>query len=360
MVVTAAVVGSGSAAGVELLPRPGATPTPAQTGLVAPTDSTPGSVRTLLVKTLPAVVSIKTTQTQGLGTGVGAGTGIVVSPGGEVLTNAHVVRGAEAVTVTRYGTTQALPAHLVGASPADDLALLKIEGASGLPTLSLGHSAEVQVGDPVLAVGNALGLADGTPTVTQGIISATGRSLPAEGSQGGTGLSGLFQTDAAINPGNSGGPLVNLKGQVIGVNTASAQGAPGRAPAQNIGFAIPSDHAASLLPDLRRGGVAPAEAAYLGVGTVTLTPSLREAYGLLPERGVLVARVSPGSPAAGSGLAPGDVIVAAGGQDVASAESLGEALRSHRPGDLIHLDLVRGSQSLSLPVTLATQPGQGA
>lgn len=360
VVVTAAVVGAGSASAVgELSPLgQGPAPAPADT-LAAGGPGAPG-VHAALAEVLPGVVSIKTSRAGGMGTtAVGAGTGMILTPDGEVLTNAHVVAGAGAITVTRYGTTEALPAHLVGAAPGEDLALIEIEGASNLPTVTLGDSARVQVGDPVIAIGNALGLAGGTPTVTQGIISATGRSLAGGGAGGGaqasTGLSGMFQTDAAINPGNSGGPLVDLQGRVIGVNTA---GSLGRPQAQDIGFAIPSGHATSLLPDLRRGGSVPGESAFLGVGAVTLTPSLRQAYGLVPGRGALVARVATGSPAARAGLAPGDVVVAMGGERVASAEDLAGVLRARHPGDTVRLDLARGSHQLSLPVTLTTQPGQ--
>ena len=179
----------------------------------------------------PGVVTVHTLVQSAQGQGSAAGTGMVLTADGEVLTNAHVVEGAESITVTLAGESQARDATLVGADPDADVALLKINDASGLKTVELGDSDSLQVGDDVVAVGNALNLRGG-PTVTRGIVSALGRSL--EGSS----LTGLIQTDASISSGNSGGPLVNAAGQVIGINTAVATGGNGSS-AENIGFVIP-------------------------------------------------------------------------------------------------------------------------
>ncbi|MGH9302955.1 MAG: S1C family serine protease, partial [Acidimicrobiales bacterium] len=200
----------------------------------APAPGTPGAagVPALLKKVLPGVVSIETSLASGQR---GAGTGVIVSAGGDVLTNAHVVNGATSISVTRYGTNSPLEAQLVGATPSEDLALVHIPGASGLPAATLGTSGNVPVGTSVVAVGNALGLSAGTPTATVGIISAEGRSVTTEAHGQNVTLTGLFQTDAAINPGNSGGPLFDQSGKVVAINTAVAGSAEG------IGFAIPID-----------------------------------------------------------------------------------------------------------------------
>jgi S1-C subfamily serine protease len=205
-------------------------------------------VAAIVAKVEPAVVSVEATSDQGGFGGTAAGSGIVLTADGEVLTNAHVVEGASAVKVTLNGQSQARDATLVGLDQQTDLALLRINGASGLPTATLGKSADMRVGDDVVAIGNALAL-DGGPTVTTGIVSGLNRSLQTTGST----MSGLIQTDAPISSGNSGGPLVNAAGEVIGINTAVAVSS-GSTTAQNIGFAIPIDRALPVVEQLRAGG----------------------------------------------------------------------------------------------------------
>jgi S1-C subfamily serine protease len=211
----------------------------------------------ILAKVEPAVVSISTegvgrTRDQGV---VGAGTGMILTADGQVLTNNHVVAGASTVTVTLFGQTDPLPAKVIGTDPAQDLALVQIENQHGLPTVDLGDSNAAQVGDDVLAIGNALALSGGL-TVTEGIVSSKNRALTATSDLTGRSenLTGLIQTSAAINSGNSGGPLVNSEGQVIGMDTAVAESTQGNAPAQNIGFAIAVDTIKPLLGLLRSGG----------------------------------------------------------------------------------------------------------
>jgi S1-C subfamily serine protease len=178
------------------------------------------------------------------------GTGMIVTSSGDVVTNDHVVAGARSITVTRPGSSTTHRATLLGADRADDIALLRIEGASGLPTVTFGDSSTVQVGDPVVAIGNALGLG-GSPTVTSGIISAENRQVTASRDDGGTEtLGGMLQTDAAINPGNSGGPLVDSAGQVVGMNTAGAGTSSDGSSAQDIGFAIPSNRISAVVDRL--------------------------------------------------------------------------------------------------------------
>ncbi|HEX4081738.1 MAG TPA: trypsin-like peptidase domain-containing protein [Acidimicrobiales bacterium] len=178
------------------------------------------------------------------------GTGMIVTSSGDVVTNDHVVAGAQSITVTLHGSSTTHRATLVGADQADDIALLRIEGVSGLPTVTFGDSSTAQVGDPVVAIGNALGLG-GSPTVTSGIISAENRQITASRDDGGTEtLGGMLQTDAAINPGNSGGPLVDSAGQVVGMNTAGAGASSDGSSAQNIGFAIPSNRISAVVDRL--------------------------------------------------------------------------------------------------------------
>ncbi len=178
------------------------------------------------------------------------GTGMIVTSSGDVVTNDHVVAGARSITVTLHGSSTTHRATLVGADQTDDIALLRIEGVSGLPTVTFGDSSTVQVGDPVVAIGNALGLG-GSPTVTSGIISAENRQITASRDDGGTEtLGGMLQTDAAINPGNSGGPLVDSAGQVVGMNTAGAGTSSDGSSAQDIGFAIPSNRISAVVDRL--------------------------------------------------------------------------------------------------------------
>jgi S1-C subfamily serine protease len=228
---------------------------PNQSVLVHPSD-----IQEVLARVEPAVVSIETsgfeTSSNGDGPVHGAGSGMILTADGEVLTNNHVVAGAASLTVTLFGQDNPLSARVIGTDPAQDLALIQIEDQHDLPTVQLGDSNTLQVGDDVVAIGNALALAGG-PSVTEGIISSLDRNLVAQSDVDGRteSLSGLLQTQAPINPGNSGGPLVNSQGQVIGMNTAVAESSAGNAPAQNIGFAIAIDTIKPLLALLRSGGV---------------------------------------------------------------------------------------------------------
>jgi len=286
----------------------------------------------------PGVVTVHTmVQNQG-GQGSSAGTGMVLTADGEVLTNAHVVEGAQSITVTLAGESQARDATLVGADADADVALLKINGASGLKTVELGDSDSLQVGDDVVAVGNALNLRGG-PTVTRGIVSALGRSL--EGSS----LTGLIQTDASISSGNSGGPLVNAAGQVIGINTAVATGGNGSS-AENIGFVIPINRALPVVDRLRSGTPA-ADIAFLGVTTADPTDG---------SRGATVVEVSPGSPAAEAGLQAGDLITSLGGVEVVGSAELRGEVRQHTPGEEIEIGYERNGDSETAQVSLGTRP----
>src|SRR6202012_3530829 len=239
----------------------------------------------LVNKVIHSVVSIDVKS----GNNEDEGTGMIITSDGEVLTNNHVIElyseggNKGTITVTEYGQTKALPTTLVGYAQTKDVALLKINDASNLPTVTFGNSGKAVVGDAVVAIGNALGLAAGTPTVTQGIISALGLSVSAGGA--GTlpeNLQNLIQTDAAINPGNSGGPLIDTAGQVIGMNTAVAGSSEDGTSAQNIGFAIPIEEVESLIPQLEKGGPPSNSGGYIGVDITTLTSALRQQYGFTP------------------------------------------------------------------------------
>ena len=334
----------------------------------------PQDIQEVLAKVEPAVVSIDS-QSGSTGSSAGgdfvqaAGSGMILTPDGEVLTNDHVVAGASSVTVTLFGQTKALTARVLGADPADDLALVQIDQASGLPTVTLGDSAQTRVGDAVLAIGNALALAGG-PTVTQGIVSAENRSLSAQNDNGQTeNLTGLLQTDAAINPGNSGGPLVNSDAQVVGMNTAVASSSTGNAPTENIGFAITVDSVKPRLAQLRQGGGAtggttpqltpPSNSSYIGVTVGPVTPTLQQQDDLTPSSGALVLLVQPGSPAAKSGLQVDDVIVSFNGTSIQSPNDLTAAIHPLKPGDDVTLGVYRGSNRMSVPVTLEARPTGG-
>ncbi len=223
---------------------PSTTSSPAQATSGGDAIAAPQDIQAILAKVEPAVVTIRTQlASQGrFFVARGAGTGVILTPDGEVLTNAHVVEGATSIEVTLSGEDQARRADLVGIDSTNDLALLKLRGASNLPTAEFGSSDGLRVGDDVVAIGNALAL-DGGLTVTDGIVSAVNRTISDRTIH----LEGLIQTDAAINSGNSGGPLVNASGQVVGINTAVA------GDAQNIGFAIAIDRARPVIDQLRSG-----------------------------------------------------------------------------------------------------------
>jgi putative serine protease PepD len=288
----------------------------------------------------PAVATIQTRVSGGPGgSGRGAGTGVVLSADGEVLTNAHVVDGATTIYVTLAGESQSRTATLVGADEAADLALLRIDGASGLRTATLGTSSSLAVGDDVVAIGNALALRGG-PTVTRGIVSALDRSLDTAS---GT-MSGLVQTDASISSGNSGGPLVNAVGEVIGINTAVAASGGGTA-AENIGFAIAIDRALPVLERLRSGREA-ADPGYLGVTLADPDDG---------SRGAVLSSVASGSPADDAGLRAGDLVTALDGTAVDGAGSLVSAVQVHEPGETVVVAYTRDGEEREATVTLGAR-----
>jgi len=310
-------------------------------------------IQSLLRKAQPSVVSIQTGETSSAGVFGSAGSGVIISEDGLVLTNAHVVASATTMEVM-LSDGRSEQASLVGSLPDDDIALIQIADARGLTPAELGVSGDVRVGDDVVAIGNALNLG-GPPSVTEGIISATDRSIQAQGIT----LDNLIQTDAAINPGNSGGPLLNADGQVVAINTAIID------TAQNIGFAIAIDSIKPLI-DRIKGGQATItpDTAFLGVSSKdlsALTPDVLAQYGVHTSDGAFIVTVQPGSAASTSGLAIGDVITAIDGQAVNSSEDVIAAVRGHQAGDEITVTIEREGEVQSLQVQLgsrgSTTPG---
>jgi putative serine protease PepD len=287
----------------------------------------------------PSVVTL-TVRSSG---GQGVGTGVILSETGEVVTNAHVVDGANEVLVRLMGQTEARPADVVASDPANDLALVQLRDIAGLAPARFAEPGSVQIGDDVVAIGYALDL-DGGPSVTRGIVSALDRTLQIDSGA----LDGLIQTDAAISSGNSGGPLVNAAGEVIGINTAVARGG-GQVAANNIGFAISVGEAVPVIDLLRdRAGLGPRTQGYLGV--------------VIQDRldggqGALIAEVEPGSPAEAAGLEAGDVVLGANGRDVNGRDGLVAAIRDAGPGDELDLVIDRAGNRSTVSATLVERVG---
>ncbi len=318
-------------------------------------------VAALSEQTKPLVVNITTVhQVQGLGGGAdpfefflgprgrvpreglqkqtALGTGFIIDADGYVVTNEHVVREADSVRV-RLADEREFAADVVGRDPKLDLALLKLVGASNLPTAPLGSSEQLRVGEHVLAVGNPFGLGH---TVTLGIVSAKARSIGAGP------YDDFIQTDASINPGNSGGPLFNWKGEVVGINTAIRAGANG------IGFATPVDALKDVLPQLRSKGFV--ERGKLGILFQPLTTDLVKAMGLDSAKGALVSEVEPGGAAARAGIQSGDVIVSVNGTPIAHGEDLPRNVARNPPGSDIKVGVIRKGQKRELVAKLDLMP----
>ena len=275
----------------------------------------------------------------------GAGSGVIIDPHGYIVTNNHVVEGAKSVKVT-LSDGRTFDAVKWATDPWTDLAVVEIKPNEDLPFAHfLSNSLEkLEVLEDVVAVGNALALPGGA-TWTKGVISNLGRSIRISED---VVLDDIIQTDAAINPGNSGGPLVNMSGQVVGINTAIA------AEAENIGFAISTDTAIPVVDDLitkERVG-----AAWLGVSIITVTPAIKDGYNLSVDSGALVVEVATDSPAAKAGLQADDVIVGFDGVEITSNNELVDAIRSHQPGDKVQITFWRGSQQMQVEVTLVQRP----
>ena len=351
-----ALVGGGIAGGIVALVDGGGTKTTIVTGdsnvPVRPSTALakPGDIRSILARVEPAVVRIDvTTQPSSIGSQSGTGTGFIVDPSGIIVTNAHVANAetaqqAQQLIVT-LSTGDSVRARVLGEDKTQDLAVLKID-RTGLPTVRLGDSDALQVGDAVVAIGNSLGIA-GSPTVTTGIVSGLGRTVHVAATET---LVDAIQTDAAINPGNSGGPLVDVEGRVIGINTAIAD----PSSSNNVGFAISIASARPVVNALRAGRTP--HIAFMGVKTQTVTPSLVQQAHLSAKTGAYVAEVTPGQGAARARMRKGDVIVAVDGTRVTSNDDVLRIVRRHQPGDRLQVTVVRGRARLTLTVTLGDLP----
>ena len=275
----------------------------------------------------------------------GAGSGFVIRKDGVILTNNHVVENAKQITVT-LSDGRELDARVMGRDPKTDLAVLKVDSTEVLPTAKLGDSDGLSVGDWVVAIGNPFGLSN---TVTAGIVSAKGRTIGAGP------YDDFIQTDAPINPGNSGGPLLDDRGEVVGINTMIFSQSGGNV---GIGFAIPINLAKTLVPELEEHGHV--TRAWLGVTIQKLTPDLAQSLGVEPAHGALVAEVTSGAPADAAGIKPGDVITRYDGVVIDEHAALPIRVASTPVGKTIPVDIVRDGKTMTLEVTVARQPGDTA
>ena len=300
-------------------------------------ELTDSAIAKVAARLANSVVTISTTVSDDFGGGRGVGTGVVLTSDGQILTNAHVVEDASEVVVRFAGETEPRVAKILASDLGNDLALLKID-ATGLVAATFAKPGSVQIGDAVIAIGYALAL-DGGPTVTSGIVSALKRTIETDSGA----LNSLIQTDAAISSGNSGGPLVNLKGEVVGINTAVARGDSTSA-ANNIGFSISVDEVLIVIEQLRKqaNGVV-RDDGFLGVGLAA-----REDGG----QGAIITDVQAGSPADKAGILIDDVVLAVDGEPIDGQAGLVAAIRDAEPGQTVKIEILRDGKRLTFEATL--------
>ncbi len=332
----------------------------------APAAGRAMSVNEIYEHAAPGVVQITAMSGSGvsLPAGRALGSGFVVDKAGHIVTNYHVIEGGSNEIRVSFSNRDTVDAELVGSDPSTDLAVVRVDtSATALTPLSLGNSDSVQVGDPVVAIGNPFGL---DRTATAGIVSALQRLITAPNQFT---IDHVIQTDAPINHGNSGGPLLDDKGQVIGVNTQIETGGLTSSGNVGIGFAVPSNTVKDVVAQiLRKGHV---DHAYLGISGQPVTTDVAETYNLPTRQGVLVASVTSGSGAADAGLRAGDtevvvagetyvlggdIIVAIDGTSISSVEELRDAVAAHEPGQKVRLTVFRGAKKKSVTITLGRRP----
>ena len=361
VVAAAAGVGIGYSIARAVNPNPTAQTTPITlepgqasnpSGSGSNNGSNSGNAAAIAAKVDPAIVDINTT----IGSSAAAGTGMIVTSTGEILTNNHVVSSSSSINVTVQGRSQTYTAHVVGVDVSQDVAVIQIDQkVSGLPTVKFADSSKLQVGDAVVAVGNALGQG-GAPNATSGQVTALEQTITAsEGGSVSETLKGMIESDAVIYPGDSGGALVNSAGQVVGMITAGqAQGF--RSSASNVGYAIQSNTAVGIVNRIRNHEQAPdltyGQVGYLGVSVQSVDPTIAQQLGLNVSSGAAVASVVVGSPAASAGITRNSVITSLGGNTITTADDLGTAIRSHHPGDSVSVTWVNASGTHTATVSL--------
>jgi serine protease Do len=295
----------------------------------------------------PAVVNIIVTMRGNAEIGaesIGLGSGFIIHPTGLFLTNNHVVQNAESVKVRLFDNRE-MEAEFVGIDPDTDIALMRIVNAGALPTVPLGDSDQLQVGEPVVAVGNPLGLGH---TVTAGIVSALGRRNLNPGGKDNS--SDFIQTDASINPGNSGGPLLSLDGEVIGINTAVNR------TAQGIGFALPINLVKAMIPQLHANGFV--RRAWLGVRVQEVTSIIAQSFGLKTPKGALVTEIVDKSPGQRAGFLPGDIVLKFAGVDIRTSDQLPWVVSTHKIEAGVEAVVLRDKKELVLKVDIEEMPNQ--
>jgi len=379
------VAASTSASGgtVQAVSQTGAQAPANQTVPLTPTGFLNQDVRSVIKAVRPSVVEViaETSSTSNIGSifgngdqsggQTGIGTGSIISPSGYILTNNHVVEGANKFTVVLPDGRQ-YDATLIGREgKVNDIAVIKIDpsqnGNQPLPVMKLGDSSKLEIGEAVVAIGNALGL-EGGPSVTQGIVSAMGRSIQEPN---GAQLTALIQTDAAINPGNSGGPLLNLRGEQIGINTAAPVDPSQGVVANGIGFAININQVMTYIqPFVGANATAPAQGQqgqatqpafagkpFMGILPQTVTAGLAAQYKLPVKQGALIGRVDPNTPAQAAGWQAGDVIIKMDGTDIKTIDDLAAVLARHKPGDTVSTTLVNlQGQQRTTNITFSKSP----
>jgi len=322
--------------------QPGTNPAPTVPAL---TGNNLETVReAVIARVRPAVVQVNVT----LQSGAAIGSGVIIDRRGYIVTNNHVVNGAQSIEVALYDGTTIKNVQVVGTDPADDLAILKITPpASNLTVANLGDSSSLKVGQDVMAIGNPLGI---TQTVTNGIISALGRNVSE---QNGAIIPNAIQTDAAINPGNSGGALVDMQGDLVGIPTLTAIDPEFNTPASGVGFAIPSNRVNFIATQIiETGKVTHTGRAALGVRVTNVDSTLAAQDNLSVDHGVMIVSVVPNGAADQAHLQAGDVIVQIDNKQVSDISSLGDALISKSPGDTVSVKIYRGSQQMTVSVKL--------